>query len=120
MAQTLLTVKDVSQPFAAIAALAANFVWTAGDAVNGNSFLCTGRELLIAHNTGAGARTITISGVADAFGRSVDIGPYSIGAGLYSVFPQGLTMSKGWMQTNRQIYIAVEHAEVELCVLRLP
>lgn len=120
MAQTVIEVQDMKKPFYQPAANELDLTMVAADAVNGNSFVCTGREILIAHNTGASARTLTISSVAGDDGRTGDINAYSIGAGEYAYFPQGLTQKRGWIQTSGVINVLANNAEVKLGILRLP
>lgn len=101
----------------AYTANAADLTMTAADAVNYEMVALTGNELVIAHNTGAGARTVTISSVVDDLGRTGDITAYSLGAGEYAVFgPFGL---EGWKQTDGKLYFAAEHAEVKLGVVKV-
>lgn len=114
-----LTVQTIKGPFEAIIANGADFTLTAGD-TGTDTFQCTGREILIAFNSGAGARTLTITSQSDEKGRSLDITAYSLGAGEYAVFGVGLTNSKGWKNTANLITVDVEHAEVKWAVLRLP
>jgi hypothetical protein len=121
MPATAITVQSIDGPFDAIAAGGADFVWTAADVANGNSFACTGKELLLARNTdGATPYTVTITSVDDEKGRSEDIGPYSLAAGDFAVFGVGLTTAVGWRQTTNVINISGENAAVEFAVLRLP
>lgn len=102
-----------------LAANAADFTFAAGDASNGNYFVSSGNQLIVARNTGAGARTITLTSAADSLNRLGTITAYSIGAGEFAVFTQGLTID-GWRQSDGQFYINVEHAEVTLAVITLP
>jgi hypothetical protein len=96
----------------------ADLIETAADATLKQSTVLTGRELIIAHNTGAGARTVTFTSVADERGRTGDITTYSIGAGKIAVF--GPFTRAGWMQSGGLIYYEAEHAEVKFGVIRLP
>lgn len=120
MAQTPLTITQMKDPFVIPAADGVDFALVAADAANGNSFQCTGKELLIVQNSGVSARTLTVTSVPGRDGRTGDITNYSIGAGEFAYFTQGLTNSKGWQQSNGMIYIAASNAEVKLAVLRLP
>lgn len=121
MAQTALTVQDVDAPFAAVSANSLDFTFAAGDASNGNSFACTGRELLLVLNSDASnAYTFTVSSVDDEKGRAEDITTYSLAAGEYASVGVGLTNSKGWKQTSGVIYLAVSNAAIKFAVLRLP
>lgn len=121
MAQTVLTIEEMQAAFAAIAANGLDFVFTAADVANGNSFQCTGRELLIAYNSdGANPYTFGVTSVDDEKGRSEDVGPYSLAAGEYAYWTGGLTNSKGWKQTSGLIYLTANNAAIKFAVLRLP
>lgn len=88
----------------------------AGDVANGNQVRLTGDQVLVAHNTGVGARTITIAS-SPLRGRTGDVTAFSIPAGQYRVFskfPQA-----GWAQSNGYLNVNVEHAEVLLGVIDL-
>lgn len=92
---------------------------TAADATNKEQFVASDKDIVVAHNTGAGARTVTVTSVADAGNsRTGDIAAYSIGAGEYAAF--GPFNRQGWMQTNGYIYIEAEHAEVKFGAIKLP
>ena len=91
---------------------------TAADAVNFEQFTCTGRELVIIHNTGAGARTWTATSVDDSYGRSENITTESIAAGAIRVW--GPVALEGWVQTNGYVYLQAEHAEVKFGIITLP
>lgn len=117
---TVIAIQTILAPFAAVGAGAADFVFVAGTVTDGDTYACTGRELLLAFNTGAGARTITIVSVDDETNRAESITAYSLAAGDYAVFGQGLTNSKGWQSSAKTIRITVSHAEVTVAVLRLP
>jgi hypothetical protein len=121
MAETAITIQSVTAPFAAVTAGSADFTFAAGDVANGNSFVCTGKEVLLAYNSdGANPYYVTISSVDDEKGRSEDITQYSLAAGDYAVFGVGLTNSKGWKDTGGLINIAVENVAVQVAVLRIP
>lgn len=90
---------------------------TGSSGSSGNMFVCSGKDILIAHNTGAGAHTITVSSVADPFGRTGDVAAYSLGAGEYAAF--GPFDTTGWRQTDGYMYIEANHAEVKFGVIAL-
>jgi hypothetical protein len=113
MPRTSITPIEVPSGYAVVPA---NGAFVASDAVNGNQIRSTGREIIVARNVGAGARTITIASSPDPYGRSGPITALSIPAGALRVFqrfPQA-----GWAQSNGYIDVNAEHAEVELLVLR--
>ena len=90
----------------------------AGDSVDGAEFVAQGNDLVIARNTGASPRTVTISSTADPYGRTKDITTESIAAGairVYGPFPQ-----TGWVQSDGKIYLAASSTEVVFGVIRLP
>lgn len=106
-------------PALPITAGAASQAGTAADATNKEQVALTGREIVVAHNTGVGARTVTFTSVADGqTGRTGDISAYSIPAGEIAFF--GPFTTRGWRQTDGMLYFEAEHAEVEIHVLRLP
>lgn len=121
MARVTLTPQSLLGPFPSlpVSANALDITFAAADATNKEQFALTGREILVAQNTGAGARTITITSVADNKGRTGDISTYSIGAGETAVFSFFGDVT-GWLQSDGMVYIEAEHAEVEWAVLRLP
>lgn len=99
------------------AALSLDFVWQAADA--GNKQYCPiGREvLLLAWNSGAVGRTVTVTSVADSHNRTGDVTAYAIGAGLYSVI--GRYGVEGWGQADGSLYFEASHADVKFLVLKL-
>lgn len=91
---------------------------TAADTVNKEEFASTGKELVIAHNTGASPYTVTITSVADEYGRSGDITAYSIAAGVIAAF--GPFPVHGWRQSNDKIYLEANNIAVKFGVIVLP
>lgn len=121
MSETAITIQDITGPFEAVTAGSADFTFDAGDVGNGNSFVCTGREVLLVQNTHADtAKYVTVSSVDDEKGRSEDITTYSLAAGDFVVFGIGLTNSKGWKDSAGLIILAPESTDIEFAVLRLP
>lgn len=90
---------------------------TAADAANDNQCTHTGKEIIIARNSGAGARTVTITSVA-LNGRLGNITADSIAAGATHVY--GPFAVEGWRQTDGYLYFEGEHAEVLFTVLVIP
>lgn len=118
MARTNLTKTTALGAYGNYAANAADLTMAVADVANKNQFTATGKDLIVAHNTGASAYTVTISSAPDPYGRSGDIAAYSIGAGEYAVFgPMELT---GWMQPDGKIYLEAENAAVKFGVVALP
>lgn len=78
----------------------------------------TGKELIVAQNTGGDPHTVTITSVADPLGRTNDITAASIPAGEIWLFgPFSVT---GWRQTNGKLYFEADTADVLFGVIRLP
>jgi len=116
MSRTALTPVQLKQDNYAVQPgdLAISF---ASDAVNGNLFGCTGKEILIVQNTDAGAaHTFTVTSVADALGRTGDINDYSIAASSFAAIQ--LSQIAGWKETDGNIYVSVSDSHVTFCVLR--
>lgn len=120
MARTAITVQEIDAPFAPVSAGSLDFTFAALDAVNGNYFPCTGREIILFNNTDAGAQTVTVDSVEDEKNRQADLMAYSLAANDFAHHAAGLTNAKGWKQTSGQIYIDTSSANVKVAVLRLP
>lgn len=96
---------------------AADLTMTAADIVNYEEVTLTGNELVIAHNTDAGAQTVTISSVVDDMGRTGDISTYSLAADDYAVF--GPFGTEGWRQSDGKLYFQASAVTVKLGVVKL-
>lgn len=118
MARTDLTKTTALGAYGTYAVNAADLTMAAADVVNKNQFVASGNDLIVAHNTGASAYTVTISSAPDPYGRSGDIAAYSIGAGEYAVF--GPMKLPGWMQTDGKVYLEASNAAVKFGVVALP
>lgn len=90
---------------------------TAADITDKNQFRLTGKEILIARNSGASARTVTITSVA-VNGRTGDITADSIAPGATHVY--GPFDLNGWQQTDGYLYFEANNAEVLFTVIELP
>lgn len=121
MARTELTVTTLLDPFDIPTANEVDITWAAADVANGNYFTCTGREILLVWNNGGGsAYYVTITSVDDEKQRSENVTEYDVGINEVAAFTQGATNSRGWKQTNGQVYIDGENADLDFAVLRLP
>lgn len=119
MTRTALTPVTVpARQSVVVSADAADLAFVAGDVSNGNSVVCTGKELLVVWNTDVGAQTITIDAPPDEFDRDGAITTYSIGADEIAIF--GLFHADGWKQTDGTAHIDVSDVAVEIAVLRVP
>jgi len=120
MPRTSITVQTPKGPTpGTITANLLDLTFTAADASNGNQALFTGNRMLVVwRNSGAGARTVTITSVADPRNnRSGDVSAFSIGAGEYGGF---IVERAGWEQSDGYLYFTAEHAEVLYAVLAIP
>lgn len=115
MARQDIPITAIPNPYAAEGVA---ITMTAADPSNKSQIVATGREIVIAHNTGALARTVTITSVADPYGRTKDITAESIAPGALRVYGAGLEIT-GWQQTDGKLYFEANHAEVKFGVLRL-
>lgn len=96
MAQTALVITPVKNNNYAVVAGDLTVTMAASDIVNGNSFVATGREILLVQNTDVSARTFTLTSVADSIGRvDTSLVAYSVGAGL--IVAINLSQLPGWI-----------------------
>jgi hypothetical protein len=87
------------------------------DAVNGNSFVATGKEILLFQNPDAAAHTVTITSVADALGRTdASLIGYSIPATSLAMIQ--MSQLAGWIQPGQTVFLATNSALVKVAVLR--
>lgn len=91
--------------------------WQAGDNVNGNHFLSTGKEILLVRNDDAGPQTVTVTSAPDPQGRTGDISADSVAAGAYAAY-QKFPVS-GWRNAAGEIVVTVSDAAVFLAVLQI-
>lgn len=117
MAPTTLTKTTPLGSYGSYGANLADLTMTAADVANGNQFVASGNDLVIAHNTGGSAYTITVTSVADPYGRTGNIAAYSLGAGEYAVLGPFLLL--GWQQTDGKILISATNAAVKFGVIPL-
>ncbi len=107
-----------SYPTLPITANAADLVETAADTASQNMFAASGNDLIIAHNSGLSAHTVTITSVANQKNRTGNITAYSIGAGEIAIF--GPLKNMGWTAADGNIYLEANHAEVLFGIVTLP
>ena len=92
--------------------------FTAADVANMNQATFTGKEVILANNTGLSPYTVTVTSVADPqLGRTQDIATYSIPAGAIAWI--GPLPTTGWQQTNGKIYFQGSNAAVTFAVVKL-
>ena len=120
MARTALNVSTPKGPYDAVPANGLDFSFAAADHVNGNAFVCSGRELILMHNDHAtDAATVTIASAPDPCGRTKDIATYSLSAGEFAAFWIGKTA--GWRQSDGKVNLDVAGTgTIKFAVLRIP
>lgn len=93
--------------------------WTAADVANKNQATLTGKQLLLAYNSGAAdPHTITITSARDEKGRLGDVTAFEIAAGEY--FMYGPIPLAGWQQSDGKLYFEANHAEVKFAIITVP
>ena len=90
----------------------------ASDSANGNHFTASGKDLLIVHNTDAGAQTVTVECKEDSHGRDGSVPAYSLAAGDIAYI--GILDTDGYKQTDGTVIIGTSADTVKLAVLRFP
>ena len=119
MGRTTLTRTTPLGPYPTLqpAADALDLLLTAADVANNNQILLDGPMIIVAHNSGASARTLTLTSAVDSQNRTGDISAYSIGAGEVACFK--LDQVGGWKQTDGYLYLQANNAEVKIGAIRL-
>lgn len=87
----------------------------AADIVNKNKIKMRGGEIIVAHNTGVGAATVSVTSAPEA-GREEDIDAVSIGAGGIMIF--GPLAQAGWLQDSTgELELEASSADVDFGVI---
>lgn len=87
------------------------------DTSNNNHIVAAGDCILVAHNTGGQAYTVTITSVADPVtGRTGNVNAQSLAAGEIRIFR--LT-NNGWANSSGQIVVSANNAAVKFGVIQL-
>jgi hypothetical protein len=117
MAQTALTPVQLKQDNYAVIAGDLTITPVVMDVANGNSFIATGREVLVIQNTDAAAHTFGITSVSDSLGRSdSSLSAYSVAANSF-VAIQMSTLA-GWIQPTGVVNLTSSSALLKIVVLR--
>jgi hypothetical protein len=119
MALITTGLNTLKAPFADVAANELNLAWQTGT-VPGETFTCTGREILLIRND-SGTNTVTITSVDNEKGRAENLAAYEITGSEIAVWTGGLTNAKGWKNSSGLITVAATTGtSVSFAVLRLP
>lgn len=120
MARTNIAAQTLAgaYPVTPLTANSADVTETAADTVNQNdTALVDSKTVILARNSGASARTVTITSANDTLNRKGDITAYSLGVGKLARFGPFKTI--GWSTGGRLLFEA-NHAEVLFAVITLP
>jgi hypothetical protein len=119
MSITALTVNQLKQNNYAVVAGDLTVAQTALDATNGNSFVATGKEVLVIQNTDAAAHTFTLTSVPDSLGRSdASLTSYSVAASSFVAIQ--MNQLAGWIQSSDgTVHMTTSSALLKITVLRL-
>lgn len=119
---TPLTVVQLKQNNYQVTAGDLNLTPVAMDASNGNSFVATGKEVLIFLNSDTATHTVTITSVADNYGRlDTSLTTYTVpvaAGGLSGVSAIEMTQLNGWVQSGQVIDLTTSSALIKILVLR--
>jgi len=118
-ARTTLTKSTLKGPFPSlpVTALSLNLTMTAADAANKNQFAPSGHDLILAWNSGASPRTVTLTSAVNPQNRTGDITTYALAAGeIAALGPIG---TLGWVQADGYVYLEASNAEVKFGVIIL-
>jgi hypothetical protein len=87
------------------------------DAVNGNSYIYTGQEILMVYNSGGSGYTYTVTPATDAYGaQNTTLSAVAIAAGAFD-FVQ-MSNPQGWITSGNLINLTCSNAAVKFAVLR--
>jgi hypothetical protein len=94
---------------------------TAANVADKNQFITSGKDLILAFQGGVAERHVTITSVADPYGRTGDIAADHVPAAAGSIRMYGPFPTLGWRQVGSQyIYLEADNAEVFFGVVTLP
>ncbi len=118
MARQTLTKQTPKGPYPAlpVSANSLDMTFTAADATNKEQFVPGNDTLVVVKNEGVVARTVTFTSKADEKNRSGDVTAYSLGAGELAMFR---FKKAGWMQSDGNIHMEAEHADIKYAVIQL-
>ncbi len=120
MARTPITAHclETGYPIVTPAGGAADILWTAADTTHLNSAaIVSGKTMLLARNVGATPRHVTITSAADPYGRTGDLGPYTVAVGQVARFGRS-PRTAGRVEGG--LAFAGDHVDVQFAVVTLP
>jgi hypothetical protein len=117
MARTLIATQNAPGSYG-VGVTGITLTEVAADLSNLNSAVLTGQEVIVAHNTGGSAATVVVTAVPDRYGRTTNIGPFSIPAGSVAIF--GPFHQTGWLQSDGRIYFQASSTSIKFAVVSVP
>lgn len=90
---------------------------TATDVANGNHFVATGNDLILAWNDSATPYTVTLTSQLSSKNRLGTITTQAIAADAHLVF--GPLKNEGWINSSGQVLITASNAAVKFGIIRL-
>ena len=119
---TPLTAIVLKQNNYAVVAGDLNVTPVAMDATNGNSFVATGKEVLLFLNTDTLTHTVTITSVSDPYGRTdTSLTGYAVPAasgGTSGVAAIEMVQINGWAGAGSVVSMTTNSALIKIAVLR--
>lgn len=115
MTRTVLPQTALAAAFDAVPCSA--LTYTPADASNGNRFVTNGQQICLVRNVSGTSKTITVSSVADPYGRVQDLTTHSIAAGAVHLLPR--FPATGWKQADGHIWVTGSTVDIEFCVIDL-
>ena len=113
---TALTVQVLSGPFPSDFLMQGlTFAAADGGANDGDQFVFTGREIIIAYNSGASGRLVTLESIADPQKRVGNV-TVTVAAGAWAIFQA--TDLTGWLQSDGMFYLNAAHLELQFAIVR--
>jgi hypothetical protein len=114
MSQTLIAAVTAPGNYPSAGVVAA---FAAADVPNGNAFVSTGRELVIAFNSDSSSHNVTITSQPDDKGRLGTI-VEAIAAGAYRIY--GPLAKTAWANSSGNTLISADSALVKFAILQMP
>ena len=115
MARTAFTVQAIAGAYPANF-LMSTLTWTLADISNQNSFLLTGREIILVRNDDALTKNVTLTSIAGGTNKRVGNVTKAMTAGSYAAF--SASELDGWIQSDGLFYLEADDADVFFAIIR--
>jgi hypothetical protein len=112
---TALTVQTIRGHYQGSSGAGSLHITFAAADVAGNTFVCTGKEILLIQG-GAAPYTVTLTSTDDPFGRTEDIAAYSITTTEFAAY--GPIPRTGWASAAGLVTVTASNAAVKFAVIR--